>query len=241
MAYYHPFSRGSAWQQGLDYFPRGPVNLFARFISPNPITSANSVQRFPSIHPTAFLGPFTSVIGDVHISDQVFVAPTATLRADEGTPFFIGSSSNIQDGVILHGLANQHVQVSNKSYSIYIGNRASIAHGAIIHGPCLIEDDVFVGFKAIVFNAHIGQGSYISNDALLTNGVRLAPNRFVPPGAHIDTQAKADSLGSVPKDAEELAEQVIRVYSEFPPSYDAMFGTRRCSCGIAYNHEKLLR
>ncbi|OAS15915.1 carbonate dehydratase [Paenibacillus oryzisoli] len=227
--------------QGSDSFPRGPVNLFARFIGPNPITAANPVPRYPSIHPTAFLSPFTTVIGDVHISDKVFVAPSATLRGDEGTPFFIGSSSNIQDGVILHGLANTTIQVANKSYSIFIGNRVSIAHGAIIHGPCLIEDDAFVGFKAIVFNAYVGRGSYISNDALLTNGVRIAPNRFVPPGAHIDTQAKADSLVAVPKDAKELAQQVIRVYSEFPPSYDAMFGTHRCSCGIAYNHAKLLR
>jgi carbonic anhydrase/acetyltransferase-like protein (isoleucine patch superfamily) len=241
MAFYNSFSPGNAWQQGHDPFPRGPVNLFARFIGPNPITAANTVPLFPSIHPTAFLGPFTSVIGDVRIADQVFVAPNASLRADEGTPFFIGSNSNIQDGVILHGLANQNIQVANKPYSIFIGNRVSIAHGAIVHGPCLIEDDVFVGFKAIVFNAYVGRGSYISNDALLTNGVRLAPNLFVPPGAHIDTQAKADSLGAVPKDAEELAKQVVRVYSEFPPSYDAMFGTQRCSCGIAYNHAKLLR
>ncbi|MBM7566165.1 carbonate dehydratase [Paenibacillus sacheonensis] len=231
--------RDSVRQQDSDPLPRGPVNVFARFIGPNPITSANPVSRYPSIHPSAFLGPFTSVIGDVRISDQVFVAPTSTLRADEGTPFFIGSRTNIQDGVILHGLANRSIQVANKPYSIFIGNRVSIAHGAIVHGPCLVEDDAFIGFKAILFNAYVGRGSYISNDAILTNGVRLAPNRFVPPGAHIDTQVKADSLAAVPKDAEELAEQVIRVYSEFPPSYDAMFGTRRCSCGIAYNHTKL--
>ncbi|MGO4109369.1 hypothetical protein [Paenibacillus sp. YAF4_2] len=97
-----------------------------------------------------------------------------------------------------------------------------------------------MSFKAIVFNAYVGRGSYVSMDAIVTNGVRIAPQRFVPPGAHIDTQEKADSLGPVPKDSVEFAEQVIRVNREFPPSYDAMFGSHRCSCGIAYNHANLL-
>ncbi|WP_336775733.1 carbonate dehydratase [Paenibacillus sp. MMO-58] len=222
------------------HLPIGPVNLFARFISPNPVTSINPVQRFPYIRPTAYVSPFTSVIGDVRICDNVYVAPSAALRADEGTPFFIGSNSNIQDGVILHGLANQGIEVCGKSYSIFIGKRVSIAHGAIIHGPCLIEDDVFVSFKAIVFNAEVGRGSYVSMDAIVTNGVRIPAGRFVPPGAHIDTQAKADSLGPVPKSSEEFAQQVIRINTEFPPSYNAMFGSHRCSCGIAYSHANLL-
>ncbi|GLX70365.1 carbonate dehydratase [Paenibacillus glycanilyticus] len=223
------------------YCPSGPFNAFTRFIGPNPVTSVNPVQRFPRIDPSAFLSPFTCVIGDVYISDNVFVAPSATLRADEGTPFFIGSNTNIQDGVILHGLANQTIQAGHIPCSIYIGNRVSIAHGAIVHGPCLIEDDVFVSFKAIVFNAYVGRGCYISMDAIVTNGVRVAPNRFVPPGAHIDTQEKADSLGAVPKDSVDFAEQVIRVNKEFPPSYHAMFGSHRCSCGISYNHANLLK
>lgn len=221
--------------------PKGPVNLFARFISPNPKTSFTPVERFPSINRTAFLGPFTSVIGDVTIHKNVFVAPSATLRADEGTPFSIGSNSNIQDGAVLHGLANQRVRVGNKRYSIYVGRRVSIAHGAIVHGPCVIGDDVFVSFKAIVFNAYVGRGSYISMDAIVTNGVRIPPNRFVPPGAHIDTQAKADSLRRVPRDSKEFAREVQRVNREFPPSYRSLFGTHSCSCGITYDHKRLLK
>ncbi len=57
------------------HLPIGPVNLFARFISPNPVTSINPVERFPSIRPTAYVSPFTSVIGDVRICDNVYVAP----------------------------------------------------------------------------------------------------------------------------------------------------------------------
>ncbi|REE83872.1 carbon dioxide concentrating mechanism protein CcmM [Paenibacillus taihuensis] len=225
----------------FNHLPSGPYNMFARYISPNPRTTINPVPRFPAIHYTAFLSPFSCVIGDVHIHENVYVAPSATLRADEGTPFSIGSNSNIQDGAILHGLANETLQVGDRRYSIYIGNNVSIAHAAIIHGPCYIGDDTFVSFKSIVFNAVVGRGSYISMDAVVTNGVHLAPHRFVPPGAHIDTQAKADSLSSVPKDSEEFAQEVIRVNNEFPPSYHFLFGTHRCSCGVTYNQDRLIK
>jgi carbonic anhydrase/acetyltransferase-like protein (isoleucine patch superfamily) len=208
---------------------------FQPFISPNPITSFNPVQRFPRIHKTAFLSPFSSIIGDVTISKNVFVAPNVSVRADEGTPFFIGPNTNLQDGVVLHGLLNQRIQVGQKSYSIYIGNEVTIAHGALVHGPCYIGDNVFVGFKSIVYNAIIGRGAFISYNAVVTNGVHIPPNRFVPPGAHIDTQKKADSLAPVPKDSKEFAEEVQRVNQEFPASYHLLFGKNRCSCGIAYN------
>ncbi|WP_441990188.1 carbonate dehydratase [Paenibacillus sp. 2RAB27] len=221
--------------------PRGPVNLFARLISPNPITTFTPEQRFPIINNTAFISQYSSVVGDVTLSKNVYIAPNATLRADEGTPFFIGENTNIQDGVVLHGLAHEYILVDNKKYSIYIANSVSIAHGALIHGPCYIGEKVFVGFKSIIFNASIGHGSVISMDSVVTGGVKIAPNRFVPPGAHVDTQAKADSLRRVPKDQVEFAREVQRVNREFPHSYHLLFGTERCSCGVAFERNFLLK
>ncbi|SOC06437.1 carbon dioxide concentrating mechanism protein CcmM [Ureibacillus xyleni] len=210
-------------------------HCFEPFISPNPITPSNPVQRFPKIHQTAFISQFSSVIGDVTISNNVFVAPNVSIRADEGTPFYIGSNTNLQDGVILHGLLNRKISLGNKKYSIFIGNEVSVAHGALVHGPCYIGDKVFVGFNAIVYNAIVGEGSFISTNAVVTNGVRIAPNRFVPPGANIDSQEKADALSPIPGDSEEFAAQVQRVNQEFPASYHLSFGKNRCSCGVAYD------
>lgn len=48
---------------------------FESFISPNPITSFNPVQRYPKIDKTAFVSQFSSVIGDVTINNNVYVAP----------------------------------------------------------------------------------------------------------------------------------------------------------------------
>lgn len=208
---------------------------FEPFISPNPVTSFNPVQRYPKIDETAVISQFSSVIGDVTIKNNVYVAPNVSIRADEGTPFYIGSNTNIQDRVVLHGLLNRRISVGRKGYSIYIGNEVSVAHGALVHGPCFIGDNVFVGFNAIVYNAIVGKGAFISYNAVVTNGVRIPPNRFVAPGANIDTQEKADALPQVPKDSIEFAQEVQRVNQEFPASYHLLFGEERCSCGMAYN------
>lgn len=211
-------------------------DCFKPFISPNPITSFNQVQRYPTIDYTAFISPFSSVIGDVFIRDNVYVASNVSIRADEGTPFYIGSNVNLQEGVILHGLLNKRFAVGRSNYSIFIGNEVTIAHGALVHGPCYIGNEVFVGFKSIVYNAIVEEGAFISYNAVVTNGVRIANNRFVPPGAHIDTQEKANVLLRVPKDSEEFAIEVQRVNQEFPASYHLLLGGNRCSCGLAYSH-----
>ncbi|MCM3733709.1 carbonate dehydratase [Fictibacillus nanhaiensis] len=214
------------------------TDCFQPFISPNPITSFNPVQISPKIDKSSFISPFTSVIGDVVIRKNVFVAPLVSIRADEGTPFYIGSNTNIQDGVVLHGLLNKSIRVDGKDYSIFISKEVSVAHGALIHGPCYIGKKVFVGFKTIVYDAIVERGVFIANNAVVTNGVHVAKNRFVPPGAYIDSQKKADALSRVPADSKEFAREVQRVNQEFPASYHLLFGESRCSCGVAYNDDK---
>jgi carbonic anhydrase len=211
------------------------THCFQPFISPNPITSFNPVKISPKIHKSAFISPFTCVIGDVEIRKNVYVAPLVSIRADEGTPFYIGSNTNLQDGVILHGSLNKFVCVDDEEYSIFISREVSIAHGALIHGPCYIGEKVFVGFKTIVYDAIVERGTFIANNAVVTNGVHIAKNRFVPPGAYIDSQKKADALSRVPTDSKEFAKEVQRVNQEFPASYHLLFGENRCSCGVAYN------
>lgn len=213
--------------------PTRAFNLNAHFIAPNPPTSFNPESVCPCIDPTAYIGPFSSVIGDVAIGENVFIAPNVSIRADEGTPFYIGANTNIQDGVILHGLAHGRVLHNGKEYSIYVGEEVSCAHDCIIHGPCKLGNRVFVGFHSIVLNAVVGGGSYISTNALVTGEIRISPNRYVPSGAIIETQEQADALGPVPESQEEFAEEVQHVNQQFPTAYSLQFGATRCSCGLA--------
>ncbi|WP_337102902.1 carbonate dehydratase [Paenibacillus sp. YIM B09110] len=219
--------------------PEGPYNLFVRFISPNPVTPTVPVSRVPVISKDAFIGPFVSIIGDVTIKEGVFVAPGVSLRADEGTPFYIGDRTNLQDGVILHGLKDEYVTVGGSRYSIYIDSEVTCGHGAIIHGPALLGAGAFVGFHALVFDAELGSGVFVSNHAVVTGGVRVADNRFVPPGAVIDTQQQADRLSPLPLEKQQFAKEVQRVNQAFPSSYSMLFGDRRCSCGLASSSRRV--
>ncbi len=69
----------------------------------------------PKIHDTAFVHSFSNIIGDVHIGSNVMIAPGTSIRADEGTPFYIGQGSNIQDGVVIHGLEKAESQETTAS------------------------------------------------------------------------------------------------------------------------------
>ena len=222
-----------------DEKPRGAFNINAHFIAPNPQTSVNPVSIRPHIDHTAYVGPFSSVIGNVTVRKNVFIAPNVSVRADEGSPFYIDSNTNLQDGVILHGLAHQWVTHNQKKYSIYIGKRVSLAHGCIIHGPCKLGNDVFVGFRTIVLNAVIGDGCFVSHGAIVTGGIIVAPGRFVPTGAIIDTQEQADNLPTVTKAQIDFAQEVQHVNTEFPTSYSLLFGATRCSCGLACHPDTL--
>ncbi|GKX67593.1 carbonate dehydratase [Inconstantimicrobium mannanitabidum] len=223
-----------------EYKPIGSANLYAYFIGENPSTSFNSVSIYPQISESAFIGPFSSVIGDVIIKNNVFLGSNVVLRADEGTPFYIGYDSNIQDGVIFHGLKDAKYSVNGVRYSIYIGNHVSIAHGSLIHGPAIVGNNTFVGFNSIVFNAIVEDNCYIDIGAIVTGGIRIRENRYVPIGAIINTQAKADNLLEVPKEQSDFAEKVIKVNVELSETYDLKFGDTRCSCGLCCNHNTLI-
>ena len=51
-----------------------------------------------------FINPFAVVSGACYFGELVMVALTAVCRGDEGTPIHISDYSNMQDGVIIHGL-----------------------------------------------------------------------------------------------------------------------------------------
>ncbi|MEF9840637.1 MAG: DapH/DapD/GlmU-related protein [Lachnospiraceae bacterium] len=209
------------------------------FVGENPSTSFNSSSVYPQIDDSAFISPFSSVIGDVKIEKNVFLGCNVTVRADEGSPFHIGCNANLQDGVILHGLRDVKYTVGNKEYSIYVGDEASIAHGALLHGPCVIGDRTFVGFNSVVFNAIVESDCYIDVGAIITNGVTVASHKYVPLGAIIDSQEKADALCSITEDKQAFAEKVVKVNTELADSFTLKFGDTRCSCGICCDGETL--
>ncbi|MEQ8961191.1 MAG: carbon dioxide-concentrating mechanism protein CcmM, partial [Coleofasciculus sp. C2-GNP5-27] len=122
----------------------------------------------PKIHESAYVHSFSNIIGDVIIAENVLISPGTSIRADEGGPFYIAAGSNIQDGVVIHGLEDGRVMGDDKkAYSVWIGQNTSITHLCLIHGPAYIGDDCFIGFRSTVFNARIGHGCIIMMHALV--------------------------------------------------------------------------
>ena len=139
-------------------------------IRPNPFGD------WPVIHPSAYVDSTAQVIGHVKIGRHVFIGPNAVIRADEPDdggqvcPIIVEDDCNVQDGVILHALAGTEVT---------IGQRTSLAHGAIVHGPCRIGERGFIGFGAVVFNSQFDRGVFVASRAVVEN-VNVPADTFIP-------------------------------------------------------------
>ncbi|MEH2254011.1 MAG: ribulose bisphosphate carboxylase small subunit [Nostoc sp.] len=171
------------------------------------------------IHETAFVHPFSNVIGDVRIGANVIVAPGTTIRADEGTPFSIGENTNIQDGVVIHGLEQGRVIGDDQNkYSVWVGENACITHMALIHGPAYVGDNSFIGFRSTVFNARVGAGCIVMLHALIQD-VEIPPGKYVPSGAIITSQQQADRLPDVQDQDKEFAHHVVGINQALRAGY----------------------
>lgn len=130
---------------------------------------AERLERGPRIHPSAYLLPGATVVGDVTLAEEASVWYGAVLRGDINR-IVIGPRSNIQDNAVIH-LADD--------YAAIVGELVTIGHGAIVHA-CTVEDEVLIGMGAIILDgAEIGARSIIGANALVTGGTRIPPGSLV--------------------------------------------------------------
>ncbi|NDJ18080.1 ribulose bisphosphate carboxylase small subunit [Myxacorys almedinensis] len=173
----------------------------------------------PKIDATAYVHSFSNIIGDVRIGANVLIAPGTSIRADEGHPFHIGQNTNVQDGVVIHGLEQGRVIGDDAhSYSVWVGRDTSIAHMALIHGPAYVGNQCFIGFRSTIFNARVGDGCVVMMHVLIQN-VNVPAGKLVPSGAIITTQEQADRLPSVAALDLEFATHVIGINQALRAGY----------------------
>lgn len=140
----------------------------------------------PEIHPSAKIARNATVVGDVHIAEDVTVLYGATLRGDMGGHVYVGARSNVQELVCMH------VPIDG---DVVVGEDVSVGHGAILHG-CTIGDGSLVGMGAIVLDgAKIGRNCLIGAGALVT-GKMDAPDGTLVIGspAKVVRELTADEL-----------------------------------------------
>ncbi len=178
------------------------------------------IREEPFVAKSAYVHPAATVIGRVVIGDRAHVAADTSVRADEGSPFHIGANTNVQDGVVMHALKDKRVMVAGEPWAIYVGRNVSIAHDALVHGPCYVGDDTFIGFKAVVHDAVVGSHCYVGIGAVVV-GVEVPDGRFVPHGRIVDTADAVAALPLVTDVHREFNEDVVEVNRGLAVAYHA--------------------
>ncbi len=143
-------------------------------ISPDPIPGGHAgidarLKLGPRIHPTAYVVPGATVIGDVTLMEESSVWYGAVLRGDINR-IIIGPRSNVQDNAVVH------IDTPNETR---LGELVTVGHSAIVHA-CIIDDEVLIGMGAIILDgAEIGARSIIGANALVTLGTKIPPGSLV--------------------------------------------------------------
>lgn len=119
----------------------------------------------PVIGSDSFIHPQAIVIGEVELGERCYVGAGAVIRGDYGK-IVIGNGTNIQENCIIHAEPETIALIEDNSL---------IGHSAIVHGPCLVKQNVTVGMGSIV-----STGCELGNDSLLAAGSVLPPGQSVP-------------------------------------------------------------
>ena len=175
----------------------------------------NPSGHLPVVHETAFVDSTAILCGRIIVEENVFIGPYAVIRADEVDekgdmePIVIGAHSNIQDGVVIHCKAGGGVT---------IGRSSSIAHRSIVHGPCTVGNNVFVGFNSVLFNCTVGEGSVIRHNSVV-EGCTVPPGFYIPSTANIHSDADLATIERVSPQAADFSESVAQANHELVKGY----------------------
>ncbi|APJ04646.1 SulP family inorganic anion transporter [Silvanigrella aquatica] len=203
------------------------------------ISWLSQIRDKASIAASSFVHQKASIIGKVILGEHVHIAAESSIRADEGTPFYIGSNSNIQDGVVIHALKEKWISVSGEDWAVYIGENVSVAHQALVHGPCYIGNNSFIGFQAIVHDSVVGSHCYIGIGAIVVS-VEIPDGRYVPHGMVVDSIDKVDLLPLVTDSHKHFNEDVVDVNKGLVVAYKKFSGQSLNSTNINMNTLKKL-
>lgn len=169
----------------------------------------------PIVHATAFVDPTAILCGKVIVEENVFIGPYAVIRADEVNddgdmePIVIGANSNIQDGVVIHCKAGG---------GVVIGRGTSIAHRSIVHGPCEVGDNCFIGFNSVLFNCVVGEGSVVRHNSVV-EGCHVPPGFYIPSTSNIHSDAELATITPVTPDQAGFSESVTQANLELVRGY----------------------
>jgi carbonic anhydrase/acetyltransferase-like protein (isoleucine patch superfamily) len=141
----------------------------------------------PRIHPTAFVAPTATVIGNVEIGEEASVWFGAVIRGDEEEHVIrVGARTSIQDNVVLH--------VSRQGPTL-IGADVTVGHAAVLES-CVVGDGALIGMNAVVLQrATVGEAALVAAGSVVGSGASV-PARTLAAGtpARVKKELDGESL-----------------------------------------------
>ena len=121
------------------------------------------------IHPTAYIAPNATIVGQVHVAAEASIWFGCVLRADNA-PITIGTRTNIQDITVIH---------VDTGEPCTLGKEVTVGHRAVLHSAT-VKDGALIGIGAIVLNgAVVGQEALVGAGALVPEGMSIPPRHLV--------------------------------------------------------------
>jgi carbonic anhydrase/acetyltransferase-like protein (isoleucine patch superfamily) len=150
----------------------------------------------PRIGERVYLAQTASVIGDVHLGDDVSVWYNSVVRGDCNS-IRIGDRSNVQDNCAIH--------VTQARYPTVLEEEVTLGHGAIVHGA-IVRKGALIGIRATVLDgADVGESAFIGAGAL------VVPRTVVP--------ARTLWLGAPARLARPLTDEEVEDLKHFHQNY----------------------
>lgn len=141
----------------------------------------------PRVHPTAFVAPNATLIGNVIVEEGASIWFGAVLRGDDPErPILVGARTSVQDNCVLHVSAQGATR---------IGAEVTIGHGAVLES-CTIGRGALIGMNAVVLaRAEVGEEALIAAGATVTEGATI-PARHLAAGSPARVKKELDGASA---------------------------------------------
>ncbi len=162
----------------------------------------------PQISENSYVSPLATLIGDIHVNDNVIIWPGSIIRA-ENSQIEIGEYTTIFNGVMMF--------TRSQKSAINIGRYCIIESGVTLLG-CFLEDYVQIKEGSLIYEeVSVGEGVIILNKSQVPPGL-IIPARAVMRGIPVEPireQTRNDVLKQKEK-AENYSHLFIKIREHLP-------------------------
>lgn len=159
----------------------------------------------PQVSHAAYIDNSAILIGNIIISDNVYIGPNVVIRADEVDENYKTGKVIIKSGASIQDCVNINTIGSSK---IEIGENVVVFNGVIIKGNCYIGHSSTLMMKSIIFNSKIDNGCYVGISSIVENA-SINQYMMIDHGMVING-TKTNSLKTVPKEVKDMTQKLIK-------------------------------